>query len=694
MRCAVTTSRSLNVKDGRRESHEPRYDVSSHHVRLAILVLCSSIGVAHADEIPIITLTDVGPNQEVPTGRSFYLEGTADPEVQIAQAIVVRKGSPAILGDNGPDCATMVHDLRIEAATRSASDDPDESIEQPVDTPLYATGPHRAFEVFPYANRTVRGAAVLVSAAWQRPDDAARSFRILVPHDGEFFAAGYAFCTFVVTTERKQEIDDSTLTSLIDGLARKVIACADRSSCQDEALDDYEAKTQRLLAGSRSIAAGPLGEAKDLAARFRGAAKSELGSATGLIDARDRLQDKWAANTNIMQPAAQSLWIDTASDPLGHATTSLLARSAALLPQIRTTGKGTTVTLFTTDGRLMVSALQLLDDGRSLRVASGKSPSGEQARVVTATTDTLAIAEDLTLYDLIQLGHGKVHVDRDWISLEALGQRVTALGLDEWTAEDTTFLTAALAQLRRLASYVELATTGASCRPSDTELTPAAITHQLGDWLVCQRVDGAALGSLVRQLSDLVAEDQSWKAAKDALLVKAKRIVVVTTTAPNAVRIGFESKTWVFSYLTPAIGYAAIVRTNESFAQLYLGVQLHLDPNPIDDVLWAHGVTTKDLRRAVALELGVAPTGDSFGPANRFSGANGLPPIFLGVAVHLLPYTAIAIGGTLMDRRRSTLAQEDPHAIVSPYIGFTLQLNLPDLVRQVARTSSNTTVLQ
>ena len=664
---------------------------------------------ARADEIPTVTITDVGPNQEIPTGRSFYLEGGADSEIQVAQAIVVRKGSPAILGDSGADCGTIVHDLRIEAATRSAADDPDD--EDQLDEPLYAAGAHRAFEVFPYADRAVRGSSVLVSAAWQRSDDGARRYKLLVPHDAEFFSAGYGFCTFVVTTERKQEIDDATLTSLIDGLARKLIACADRSSCQDEALDDYEAKAQRVLAGSRSIAAGPLGEAKHLAAQFRQAAKSELGSATGLIDARDRLQDKWAASANVMQPAAQGLWLDTSSDPLAHATTTLLARSASLLPQVHTGGKGTSVTLFTTDGRLAVGALQILDDGRSLRVASGKTPSGEQARVVTATTDTLAIADDLTLYDLIQLGRGKVRVDgrsagsargstdHDWISLEALGQRVTALGLDEWTTEDTAFLGAALGQLRRLQTYVELATTGASCKlgkigAGDAELTPAAITHQLGDWLACQRADGAALASLVQQLSDLVAEDQSWKAAKDGLLAKARRIVIVTTTAPTAVRVGFETKTWLFSYVTPVIGYAAIVRTSESFGLFYAGIQLHFDPNPVEDVLWAHGLSIKDLRRSIALELAVAPTGGSFGPDNRFSGLAGFPPIFVGAAVHLLPYTSITIGGTLMDRKRSTLASEDPHASFAPYIGFTLQLNLPDLVRQTVRTTSNTTVLQ
>src|SRR5206468_3311630 len=106
------------------------------------------------------------------------------------------------------------------------------------------------------------------------------------------------------------------------------------------------------------------------------------------------------------------VWADAASDPFAHATAAMLAHVAALLPQVRPARGGSSLALYTTDGRLEVRALQLLGDGRSIRVASSNAPRGDQARVLTATTDMLPVADGVTLYDLIQLGQGRVHVDK------------------------------------------------------------------------------------------------------------------------------------------------------------------------------------------------------------------------------------------------------------------------------------------
>ena len=650
--------------------------------RLALVLLAAAATRARADEIPIVTVTDLGPNQEIPVDRAFYLTGSADADVASAQAVIVQQGRASLFGGAGADCATVVRDLHVDTIAHSDADEDDDA---PATAPRLATGVHRAFEVFPRA-RDVREAAVLVTASWHR-GDGARQYKVLVPHDPGMFAAGRAYCMFVVTTERRQEIDDAQLGDLIDGLGKKIVGCADKTSCQSDALDDYRARVARVLATQRAVSDGPR-----LAARLTEDARVELGSSTGLIEARDHMQDRWAGASTVMQPA-QSLWLDTQTDPFAHATAAMLARSAALLPQV----KGTAVAMYTTDGKLAIGALQLLDDNRSIRVAASKSP-GDRSRVLTATTDGLVIADGLTLYDLLQLGHGKIRIDREWATLESVGERVAALGLDEWTAEDTAFLTGALAQLERLQIYVEAAAAGAACGgvgigSTEPDLTPASTNHQLGTWMTCQRVDTAALASLIQQLHDLVQEDQTWRAAKEKLLDESRRVVTVTSTAPTSLRVSFASKTWVFSYLTPIIGYAGVARTDESFGLFYLGAQLHFAPNPVDDVLWSHGVTARDLRRAVALELGVAPTGKAFGPDARFSGPGGLPPIFLGLAVHIVPYTSLSVGALLTDRKRSTLAQEDPHLAVSPYVGVTLQLNLPDLFRYASSPSSNTSAI-
>ena len=55
-----------------------------------------------------------------------------------------------------------------------------------------------------------------------------------------------------------------------------------------------------------------------------------------------------------------------------------------------------------------------------------------------------------------------------------------------------------------------------------------------------------------------------------------------------------------------------------------------------------------------------------------------------------MPYTSVTFGGTILDRKNSSLAAEEPHAVFSPYIGLTLQLNVPDLLREASHPSSDT----
>jgi hypothetical protein len=482
---------------------------------------------------------------------------------------------------------------------------------------------------------------------------------------------------------------------MLDKLARAYVGCGDKSSCDDDALADYETRAVRELASTRSGIAGSTIARTVAASSLKEAARAELASATGIVEARDHLQDRWNGEVKVLAPSAQTVWADVATDPFAHALATMLARSAALLPQVRAGRRGTEVALYTTDGKLAVGALQILDDGRSIRVASSKTPTGGQARVLTATTDTLAIGKDLVLYDLLQLGRGRIRVDKQWTTLAELGESLSALGLEGWGADDTAYLLAATEQMHRLVDFVDLATSSATCPQkaldsSESDHTSDGVRRHLGEWLVCQHVDASALEVMAEQLDELVHEDQSWKATRDKLFARSKRIVTLTTTAPLATRVTFGSRTWAFSYVTPIVGYAGIVRPDDSFGLFYVGAQVHLDPNPIGDVLWHDGVTTKDLRRSVALELGIAPRGSSFGPDHRYDGVAGLPPIFLGLAVHVLPYTSVTLGGTILDRRASSLTGEQPHAVFSPYIGLTLQLNVPDLLREASHPSSDT----
>jgi hypothetical protein len=659
---------------------------------LALCLLLAAAAPAAAGDIPIVSLGDAGPDQEIPTDRSFYVRGDLGASVEHAQAIVVRRGSPSMFGTDGPSCHNLIADLGIETTLSSAAvdDSDDEAIYVPV--PRYDSGIHRAFEVFANSTGAVRKADVLISAAWQRSSPDQREFKVLVPHDTRFFSAGYGYCLVIATTEHAQEVDEATLADLVDGVASKIVACGDKSSCDDDALAEYEVKVARVLANTDSFKRTP-GQLGTITSMLEEAARVELGHAAGIVEVLGHMSDRFYDKTNVMPPAANVVWADIATDPFAQAVANLLTHDGALLPQVRGPQQG--VALFTPDGKLQVKTLQLLDDGRSIRVAASKAPTGVQARVLTATTDTLHIADGLTLYDLIQLGNRRIRVSKDWITLKELGDGISQLGQEQWMPEDSTFLVKAHAQLKRLSDFVDLTTSGVTCTPhtyaaSEAEQTSDAIRRQLGDWLVCQKVDAAAIETMREQVAALIAEDEAWKTAKAKVVSKSRRIVTLTSTAPTPLRVSFASRTWLFSYVTPIVGYAGVLRPDESFGLFYLGAQVHLDPNPVDDVQWKHGMTTKDLRRAIALELGVAPYESSFGPDMRFGGPGSLPPLFIGAAVHVLPYTSLTFGGAIVERRNSTLAQEEPHTVFAPYLGVTLQLNIPDMIRSASGPTTDT----
>ena len=220
------------------------------------------------------------------------------------------------------------------------------------------------------------------------------------------------------------------------------------------------AATSRRATTRRLPTTRPAKPARQVPKAARGAdhgarSGARLRGDAGLVEALDHMSDRWHDKTTVMTPVAARVGRDRdrsvraggrdAARPLG-----------ALLPQVR--GKG--VALYTTDGKLEVKAIQLLDDGRSIRVASSKAPTGAQARVLTATTDTLAIADGLTLYDLVQLGNGR-HPRRQGVD-DAEGARRSRgvrSAARAGRADDAAYLAAAHAQLKRLANFVDLTTT-------------------------------------------------------------------------------------------------------------------------------------------------------------------------------------------------------------------------------------------
>ncbi|HUS28934.1 MAG TPA: hypothetical protein VMZ53_10495, partial [Kofleriaceae bacterium] len=197
---------------------------------------------AHADDIPIVTLTSSGPDAEIPTNRAFYIAGDASDTSEFVQVVVVRRGNPSMFGDDGASCHDVLADLQIDAVTSTAADDDGGSGEggeltvDPMLQPRYDAGVHRAYEIFPHASGSARRSAVLVTTAWQRSSAGPTQFRVLVPHERDFFAPGYGYCLMAVTTAHAQVIGDDAIEDLVDELASKIVACGDSTKCDDDAL--------------------------------------------------------------------------------------------------------------------------------------------------------------------------------------------------------------------------------------------------------------------------------------------------------------------------------------------------------------------------------------------------------------------------------------------------------------------------
>lgn len=148
-------------------------------------------------------------------------------------------------------------------------------------------------------------------------------------------------------------------------------------------------------------------------------------------------------------------------------------------------------------------------------------------------------------------------------------------------------------------------------------------------------------------------------------------------------KLSVKQDTWIFSYVTLITGFGYITKAVDPFWLNYVGIQLYMWANPVDEPMWVNGKS--DWRRLVFLEFAVATKNGNFGPDNRFSGPNSpdVPPLFLGMGLQLLPYTSLSAGAAFLSRRSSTLAQEQPALFVSPYVGLSVQVNVPDIIMAV-----------
>jgi hypothetical protein len=213
-----------------------------------------------------------------------------------------------------------------------------------------------------------------------------------------------------------------------------------------------------------------------------------------------------------------------------------------------------------------------------------------------------------------------------------------------------------------------------------------AAPGSLAGWATYKNQTGtiaeAPLAIVISDLEHFKDAQARWLSLRPT--IQDRSTTAFTHTISTTIQVTRE--TWVFSYLSPVLGYAAAspVRSNrhEGVTLPYYAVQLHLKPNP------AH-LPTGNIGM-FALELGASPGIGAFGPDNRYRGLGNISPVFVGLAVHLIPFTAISAGALIGERRTSTVGQEAYRTFCVGYIGLTVDFNLPQLIVGTKTTTTTT----
>lgn len=206
--------------------------------------------------------------------------------------------------------------------------------------------------------------------------------------------------------------------------------------------------------------------------------------------------------------------------------------------------------------------------------------------------------------------------------------------------------------------------------------------HSLQAWPGYRKLGQSPLNQLEQKLRAYVDGARKWAELKDSVTITVKEITVEKSElAPYSARIRASRNDWFGSYVTPIAGISLIPLEGDPFAVQTLGIQVFLWPNPVDEPMWT-GYWKDEFRRSFALELMLGTSSTDLGPGGRYSGIldADFPPVFLGAAVHLIPYTTLSFGVAFLDRRLSALPQEDSELFVSHYVAASVEANIPDII--------------
>lgn len=375
----------------------------------------------------------------------------------------------------------------------------------------------------------------------------------------------------------------------------------------------------------------------------------------------------------------------------------------------------------TRSGSLPIRFVRVRPGLEAFEVASDKSPSPAERDEIPVPAGALPIhGTGLTLEDAIEFARGRVKLGGHYLSLTEVHASIIAPFIKRQEAElEETGRLGDPAPLKELAARVETIrkAVSAACSGADaarktdkgrpggpqkpsagsivlaTDRMPfeLAMATLSGLWMEegalseCAPYAGPArdpLASIAELIEAYIDAAGAWTANEDAMTVQ---ITKISTEHPRRTPFSIQGRvtqeTFFDNYVTPYLGRSILVMPGENTGMTYAGIQVYLWPNDVREPMWSNG--SSDIRRLAGLELGVGLLEGDFGEDNRFSGVGPLPPLFLGAALHTLPYVTLSLGASLMDRRQSALLPGTSDVFASFYVGLTAQLNAVGIVRNL-----------
>jgi hypothetical protein len=656
---------------------------------VAMLGSPASAGAAPAE----VDISDGFLSDELPLGKPFVLSMKVTTETVAVYGMAVQYAFGAWgtkAGSEVKSCSELQRYLPTDPATTAFEGKSGELELRQVLTPKApeadrtATPPAAKAEettaTGPEQTATALGKRpVLMLLPWHRDPKAATTethAKLRFP-DTSFFKRGAHYCLITVKVTAR-ETTDTDVSKWVDEISKVFADCTATDQCAAEV-------REKLPKGALEGEKGKLFDAHiGKAINVRSRAKS---AKVVFLEAEELFKADTKVTPRVMRVRRKT---DLETEPLGEMIALTLARAGFLTEVV---GNDSRVFL-SKDGDWELQTIQFDEELRVTGDFKRKNGKGTlQQSTFDIDTKTLMLPGNtgLTLRQLLLFARGQIEIGADTFTFKQLESKISDLQPLKVTAADKAFWTSVNTLFRSVEQFARAA--GRAVPPKAPAAGPDLrrgflsdpILERAGKWMEDMKLDlakqdendEASDAGLATRLSaksgDIVAALNQWDPSRTVI----KRVVEeIEPPAVLSVRFGLSPNTWFLTYVTPMFGYAATYDSIDTYA---LTLQIYLFPNSSDEPMWTNGGL--DVRRMVSLELGVAPKAGDFGPDDRFSGPGDLPPLMVGIGHQIIPYTVISGGLMIVDAKDSTLKQESPHVTVSPYVGFAVNINVPDIVK-------------